>query len=56
MIKATTVAAITNTVKPSLVLMSSRMELALDFTLAPILLGLSFHRWRLRILDFHPMC
>jgi hypothetical protein len=55
MIKPTAVTAITNTVKPSLVLMSSRMEPALDFTLAPILFGFALHSGRVRIFDLHPM-
>jgi hypothetical protein len=51
-IKATTVTAIINNIKPSRVLMSSRM----GFTLAPIFLGFSLDCWRFRVLDLDPMC
>jgi hypothetical protein len=51
MIKATTVTAIINNIKPRRVLMSSRM----DFTLAPIFFGLARDGWRFRIFDLHPM-
>jgi hypothetical protein len=47
MIKATTVTAIINNIKPSLVLMSSRM----GFTLAPIFLGFSLDCWCFRVLE-----